>query len=468
MTSVTQLIVVANRLPVQAPARGRGPWTRSPGGLAAALHPTLAARGGSWIGWAGGRRAVPLPTDLGYALEAVDLEADAVRGYYDGFSNATLWPLYHDLVRQPVYNRSWWRDYQSANAQFADTVARTAEPGAAVWVHDYHLQLVPALLRRQRPDLRIGFFLHIPFPSPDLFMSLPWRREVLEGIAGADVIGFQTPRDAENFCRSTHRVAELGRQVGTVWSTEEQRRLTGRHEVGAFPISIDFDHWNHLARTPGVTERVTELRHQLGDPRSVLLGIDRLDYTKGIEHRLTAFRELLAEGALRVPDAVMVQVAVPSRDRTVAYRNERTRIEQLVGEINGTFGHVGAPAIHYIHRSLEFEEVVALYRAADVMLVTPVRDGMNLVAKEFVASRVANRGALLLSEFAGAAHELIDAVLVNPHDIDGTKRGIMDALAMPADETARRMRRLRATVARHTVHDWAEQFLGRLLPAEGG
>ena len=441
---MTELIVAANRLPVEAAPRGRGRWTRSPGGLAAALHPTLTARGGRWIGWTGGFRSAGLPTDLGYALTAVELEPEIVRGYYDGFSNATLWPLYHDHVRQPVYNRDWWRGYAAANHRFADAIAAEAPQEGVVWVHDYHLQLVPAMVRSRRPDLRIGFYLHIPFPAPDLFMTLPWREEVIEGITAADVIGFQTPRDADNFRRSA---ALLGVEA----------------DVGCFPISVDFPVWDDIARRPSVHERIAELRHQLGSPRSVILGIDRLDYTKGIEQRLTAFRELLESGRLTVPDAVLVQVAVPSRDRTAAYRNERTRVEQLVGQINGEFGQLGAPAVHYIHRGFDHEEVAALYAAADVMLVTPVRDGMNLVAKEFVASRIGHHGVLVLSEFAGAAHELHDAVLVNPYDIEGLKDAIMRAVDMPEEEVVARMSRMRRIVEGHTVHDWAESFIGELI-----
>jgi trehalose 6-phosphate synthase len=456
---VSALVIVANRLPVQAPSRGRSPWTRAPGGLADALHRTLEARGGTWVGWPGGRNTTGLPTDLGYDLHPVQLDASDLRGYYDGFANATLWPLYHDLLRPPAYHRAWWDDYVRVNRRFADAVADVAAPRAAVWVHDYHLQLVPALVRERRPDLRIGFFLHIPFPAADLFARLPWRREVLDGIAGADLIGFQTPRDAGNFCEAEARFGCPGRE-------ERVRHPFGGQRVGAYPVSIDYEHWAHLAHLPEVEERVIELRQSLGDPSAVLLGVDRLDYTKGIEHRLGAFRELLAEGRLTVPESVLVQVASPSRDRVAAYRNERVRIEQLVGEINGDFARVGAPAVHYIHQPLEHVEVAALYRAADVMLVTPLHDGMNLVAKEFVASKPADRGVLILSEFAGAAHELTEALLVNPHDIEGLKRAILTALSLPDGEVSRRMRILRSTVEAHTVHDWARSFLDDLVPVE--
>lgn len=447
---VSQLVIVANRLPVQAPARPGGSWSRSPGGLAAALHPTMVRNGGLWIGWPGGRQTSPLPTDLGYDLRAVDLSATAVRGFYDGTANSTLWPLYHDMVRQPVYRRDWWQSYREVNERFAAAVASSAERGATVWVHDYQLQLVPAMLRARRPDLRIGFFLHIPFPPADVFARLPWRDEVLWGLGGADVIGLQTPRDAENLRRAAVRIG--GRGVG----------LLANSQVAAVPISTDVQEWEDKAHDPEIVQRAGELRAQLGNPRAVLLGIDRLDYTKGIEQRLTAFRELLADGELTVPDAVLVQVASPSRDRTLAYRNERANIEQSVGQINGTFGQVGAPAIHYIHRSMEPLDVAALYRAADVMLVTPIADGMNLVAKEFVASRVEDTGSLVLSEFAGCAHELCDALLVNPHDIDGVKEAIRSALSLSAEDQRRRMSAMRSVVKNQTVHDWAEQFLARL------
>ncbi len=456
---MSALVIVANRFPVQAPTRGRGPWTRSPGGLAEALHRTLETRGGTWIGWSGGRTTTGLPTDLGYDLHPVQLDAADLRGYYDGFANATLWPLYHDLVRPPAYHRAWWDAYVRVNWRFADAVAESAPPGAEVWVHDYHLQLVPSFVRERRPDLRIGFFLHIPFPPSDLFARLPWRSEVLDGIAGADLVGFQTPRDAGNFCDAEARLGRPDRE-------EHLRRPFGSQRVGVYPVSTDYEHWNHLAGLPEVEERVVELRRNLGNPRAVLLGVDRLDYTKGIEHRLHAFRELLVEGRLTVPEAVLVQVASPSRDRVTAYRNERSRIEQLVGEINGDFAHVGTPAVHYIHQPLEPVEVAALYRAADVMLVTPLHDGMNLVAKEFVASRVADPGVLVLSEFAGAAHELTEALLVNPHDIEGVKRAILNALSLPEGEVTRRMRILRSTVKAHTVYDWARRFLDDLVPVE--
>jgi alpha,alpha-trehalose-phosphate synthase [UDP-forming] len=458
---MSQLTVVANRLPVQPPPFGNGLWSRSPGGLVAALHALLAVHGGTWVGSTGADCGESLPTDLGYRLQGVSLDEATVRGFYDGFSNATLWPLYHNLASAPVYERQWWVAYRRANEAFADVVARSANHDSSVWIQDYHLQLVPAMLRERRPDLRIGFFLHTPFPAPDLFTALPWRREIIQGLGGAHVLGFQTADDADNFRNSAARIAERSAESPPVI----RRRLPARADVGVFPISIDWDHWQRLASSPATAARARELRAQLGSPRHVLVGVDRLDYTKGLEQRLVAFRELLRDGAFVAPETAMVQIAVPSRDGTAAHRDERARIEQLVGEINGTFGHVGAPVVHFLHRACPPEEIAALYRAADVMVVTPVKDGMNLVAKEFVASRVDGAGVLVLSEFAGAARELTDALLVNPHDVDGLKAALLNAVAMPRGEAERRMRSLRAAVAAHTVQDWAASFMGRLVPA---
>ncbi len=450
---MTELVVVANRLPVHR-VGGRGPWERSPGGLTAALHPVLQQRGGLWIGWPGSRTPATLPDDLGYRLVAVDLAADEVRDYYDGFSNATLWPLYHDQIRAPIYRHDWWNTYRRVNERFAEAIAAYAGREATVWIHDYHLQLVPRLLRDLRPDLRIGFFLHIPFPPASLFARLPWRDEILHGIAGADVIGLQTERDVEHFTRSADRLA---------MTPGSQRRHSLQNQyVGAFPIAVDTGYWNDLAHRTDVQARTHELRERFGHPQTVLLGIDRLDYTKGIEQRLRAFGHLLDSGQLRAPDAVMVQVASPSRDRTSAYRTERSRIEELVGRINGQHAHLGAAAVHYVHRSIDPPEVAALYRATNVMLVTPYHDGMNLVAKEFVASRIANRGVLVLSEFAGAAAELTDALTVNPHDAGALSQAILEAINMPEVEIERRMKNLRKTVTAHTVHDWAASFLAHL------
>lgn len=450
---MNQLVVVANRLPVHR-AGGRGAWTRSSGGLAVALDRVLLERGGTWVGWRGGRNTKALPDDLGYQLEAIDLSAEEVRDYYDGMSNAALWPLYHDQIRPPIYRSDWWHAYRTINERFAHRVARTAPFGASVWVHDYHLQLVPALLRRLRPDVRIGFFLHIPFPPSNLFARLPWRDEVIEGILGAHVIGFQTERDVGHFLESCDRLTPGG--------TADLDQSAAHRTIEAFPIAADTQFWEDLAHQPEVQGRTAELRESFGNPGTVLLSVDRLDYSKGLEQRLHTINEMLESGQLVVPDAVMVQVAVPSRDRTAAYRAERSRVEELVGRINGQHAELGAAPIQYIHRALDSTEIAALYRVADVMLVTPYHDGMNLVAKEFVASRTANRGVLILSEFAGAAAELSEAIIINPHHPDALRTAITAAMRMPKFEVTRRMKSMRKSVMANTVHDWAAKFLAQL------
>jgi alpha,alpha-trehalose-phosphate synthase [UDP-forming] len=448
------LVIVANRLPVEPSTPGGQAWSRTPGGLVSALATVMGGRHGSWVGWAGsGDDAGSLPRDTGFDLHLVDLEETEVDGYYDGFANATLWPLYHAGVEPAEFHRHWWAAYQRVNARFARVVSDLAPRRATVWIHDYHLQLVPAMLREARPDVRIGFYLHIPFPPGELFLQLPWRRQILSGMLGADVVGFQVPDGARNFSRLAVRLCGARPVPGAV--VHEGRAV----RLGAFPISIDSQAWNELGASPGTEERARALRARLGEPRSVLLGIDRLDSTKGIGERLRAFEELLSTGRVKAPETVLVQVAVPSRDRSQAYRRQRDMVEQLVGRINGEYGEVGAPAVHYVHQSFSPADLAALYRAADVMLVTSLQDGMNLVAKEYVACRVADPGVLVLSEFAGAAHEMRSALLVNPYDLDGLQDVIVRALEMPPADMRRRMRSLRRTVATNTVYTWSDRFL---------
>ena len=453
-------LVVANRLPVDRVSEpdGSTTWRPSPGGLVTALEPVMRSQDGIWLGWSGAPDEALEPFEAdGLRLVPVTLQADEVADYYEGFSNATLWPLYHDAIVGPRYRREWWDAYVRVNRRFAEQTARLAAPEALVWVQDYQLQLVPAMLRELRPDLRIGFFLHIPFPPVELYAQLPWRRQVIEGLLGADLVGFQRPGGAANFARLARRL--VGAQTrGKVIHLPDGRDVV----VDAFPISIDTGGLDRLARSPAVSRRAQEIRTELGDPRYVLFGVDRLDYTKGIRARLRAFGELLRDGDVEPGEAVFVQVASPSRDRVDEYRALRDDIEMLVGRINGSYGQIGYQPIHYFHTSFGREEMTALFRAADVMAVTPLRDGMNLVAKEYVACRVDGGGTLVLSEFAGAADELTSAFLVNPHDLDGLKRTMLDALHAEREDARRRMRAMRRHVARHDVNRWARSFLTAL------
>ena len=397
-------------------------------------------------------------------LRPVSLSAAEVEEYYEGFSNDTLWPIYHDVIVQPSFHRDWWRTYVSVNQRFADAVAEAAAEGATVWVQDYQLQLVPRMVREQRPDLRIGWFNHIPFPAVELFAQIPWRRAILEGLLGADFLGFQRQADAQNFVRACRRLLQVTTRKDTV-------TMLGRDgsshttRAGAIPISIDYRGLETLAKSPAVVDRAAELRHQLGDPRILMLGVDRLDYTKGIRHRLKAYEELLQDRAIQPPDVTLVQVATPSRERVDAYRELRQQVETTVGRINGEYAPIGSPAVHYQHHSYPQEEMAALYLAADVMLVTPLRDGMNLVAKEYVTCRHDLGGALVLSEFTGAYHELHQAFVCNPHDIEGLKQTILKAINTPAHDKARIMKALRRRVADHDVDRWATRFLDALAVA---
>ncbi|MCU1438236.1 MAG: hypothetical protein JWP66_1323 [Naasia sp.] len=439
-----------------------------------ALEPVMNANDGdgAWVGWPGiaDREFPPFESD-GSLLVPVPLSEQEVADYYEGFSNDTLWPLYHDVIAQPSYHRQWWESYQRVNRRFAEAAAAVADEGATVWVQDYQLQLVPAMLRELRPDLVIGFFNHIPFPAYGIYSQLPWRRQILTGLLGADVIGFQRNADAGNFARAVRRLFGYSAKgtIVEVPETDEDGRPRIRQVIARhFPISIDSAAYQELAARPEVQERARQIRFELGDPEVVMLGVDRLDYTKGIAHRMNAFGELLAEGGLAPGRAVLVQVASPSRERVETYKTLRDDIELTVGRINGDYATIGHPAIHYLHTSFPREEMVALFLAADVMLVTALRDGMNLVAKEYVASRIDDGGVLILSEFAGAADELKSALLINPHDIDGVKGAILQAIRMPQRERATRMRALRRRVREHDVERWSSSFLDVLARARPG
>ena len=460
---LAEFVVIANRLPVDrfiAPD-GTVTWRTSPGGLVTALEPVMRRKGGAWIGWHGAADEKLKPFDHeGLHLIPVTLSAQEVEEYYEGFSNATLWPLYHDVIAPPEFHREWWDSYVKVNRRFAERAARIAQRGATVWVQDYQLQLVPAMLRELRPDLRIGFFLHIPFPPRELFQQLPWRRQILEGLTGADLVGFQLPGAAQNFVRLVRERVGHKTHRGLIY-LPDGRTVVAR----AYPISIDAGAFEELARSAAVTARSKEIRESLGSPKHVLLGIDRLDYTKGLRQRLRAFGELIRDGSLDVEDAVFVQVATPSRERVDQYRLLRDDIDRLVGRINGDVGRIGQQPITYLHASYPREEMAALYRAADVMVVTPLRDGMNLVAKEYVACRYDDDGALVLSEFAGAAAELRQAYRVNPYDINGMKATLLEAITAGPRETARRMKAMRKHVVDHDIDHWATAFLDELTEA---
>ncbi|MEN0021549.1 MAG: trehalose-6-phosphate synthase [Planctomycetota bacterium] len=451
-----RVIIVANRLPVRRVKHGsKSVWETSPGGLVTAVEPTLRDTGGSWVGWPGTSGKAPDPFTLdGIHMVPVPISKAELENFYEGFSNALLWPLYHDAIRPSEIHRRWWWPYVEINRRFAAAAAAELKPGDVCWVHDYQLHLVPQMIREQRPDVRIGFFLHIPFPAEELFARIPWRREILSGMLGADIIGFQTKLGVKNFTACVRRYMDVEASGSTF--TIHGRKSRAK----AYAISIDVDQFERVAAKEEVATRRDQIREKMaGDGRKVILGIDRLDYTKGIDYRLRAIAEVLRRERFSAADFAFIQVAVPSRENVDDYVAMRSQIEELVGRINGHYGEPGLFPIHYVRRNLALDELVAYYRAADIMLVTPLRDGMNLVAKEYPATRLDNTGTLILSEFAGAAHELRRAVLVNPFDVDGIATAIETALTMPAAESKRRMTAVRAAIRRNTVYDWAGSFL---------
>ncbi len=455
-----QMIVIANRLPVRRTESG---WAASPGGLVTALSPILIDRGGLWIGWSG-----EVDEDLdtfehdGIQISGVPMSQSEIDYYYLGFSNETVWPLYHDGIRIPEYHRSWWSAYTAVNERFATRALECASSDDVFWVHDYQLQLVPRFLRSKRPDSDIRFFLHIPFPPVELFARLPWRREIVRSLLEADVVAFQTARSADNFKNAATAFGH---------ATSEGDVLTVRNHrtrVVTAPISIDTADFERIAGLDSTIRRAKNLRRELGDPACVMLGADRLDYTKGIDVRLRAFEAMLEDLPGLAESVQFIQIAVPSRQTIGDYAMMREEIEGIAGRINGMYGRRHNMPVHYVYESLSREDLIAYYRVADVMVVTPLADGMNLVAKEFVASRVDEGGVLLLSEFAGAAEELKQALMVNPYDIDGMASEMTRAMLVDAEDARRRMREMRSTVRANDVHHWTRRALGEVQPVTVG
>lgn len=458
-----RLILVSNRLPVTVGMHnGNVIATRSAGGLATGLDRIHSADTGVWIGWPGHLGDIS-PTQRLEVIEQlkalravpVSLSPQEIALFYEEISNAVLWPICHDRIDRLPLRIAGWDVYESVNQRYADAVVEEWRPGDTIWVHDYHLLRVPLLIRRRIPEAKIGFFLHIPFPNPEIFFTLSVRKWLIEGMLGADLIGFHTRRYRGHFTGVLRRLFGIATDASTRAFKYDGRMVA----IGAFPMGIDAADFAERATHRDVAIRVHEIT---SSPVRLLVGIDRLDYSKGIERRLLAFQQLLIAHPEWRERTRLVQVAVPSRAQVHAYRRLRRDVEALVGRINGEFGTPSWTPIHYIHRSISPTNLLALYRAADVMLVTPVRDGMNLVAKEFVAARSDEDGVLLLSEFAGAADELGDACIVNPYDVDGVAETIHAALAMNGPERRSRMRRLRAQVFGHDVHRWAEEFLDAL------
>ena len=469
-------IVVSNRLPVVVESRKDGLRTRpGSGGLVTALSAVLRRAKGRWIGWPGLFDARPASVrrvlkeaakSEGHGLVPVHLDADDYRGFYEGFSNEIVWPLFHDLPSRCNFDPDYWASYLAVQEKFADVVAAEAKSGDLVWVHDYQLMGVGQCLRERKLRARLCFFLHIPFPAPDIFAKLPWRTEILQSLLRYDVVGLQTARDLENFLDCVKRLLPEAQQRlddgRSIVAFEQQRTV-----CGAFPIGIDWNEFVDVARSVTAEVRVAQLREDMRG-QQVVLGVDRLDYTKGIPDRLHAFHHALRRYPELRRKATLIQVVVPSREKVPEYATLRSQIERAVSQINGEFGQPGWTPIQYLFRNLPRRELIAYYRLADVALVTPLKDGMNLVAKEYCACQVDGNGVLLLSEFAGAADQLgVGAILVNPYDRERLADAIRRAVLLPLEPRRAAMRRLRRRVRKEDVHHWVGRFLSAVAYAGG-
>jgi trehalose 6-phosphate synthase len=468
-----RLIVVSNRLPVVL-RQGDDGWELKPGsgGLVTALAPALSHRGGLWIGWPG----VPVEPggeweellasgfrERGYELVPVVLTQREVEGFYYGFANSVLWPLFHDMTSSCDFEPRFWYSYLAVNRKFAERVVEQTSADDFVWVQDYQLINVAELMRERHEERNIGFFLHIPFPPLDIFTKLPWRGQILGALLAYDLIGLQTPRDLRNFLSCLeHLLPEVGvgeEHGGMVRLTVGDRTVT----AGAFPIGIDSREFDEMAREPETEARIADLRAKIGG-YEIVLGVDRLDYTKGLPERLLAFANALERYPHLREKVILLQIVVPSRESVPEYQTLKDHLDRLVGQINGQHSTAGWTPIHYHYRSLARRDLISLYRLGRVGFVTSIKDGMNLVSKEYVASQADLHGVLVLSEFAGAAAQLADgAILVNPHDIEGMADALVAALELPEAERRERMERMRRVVSEQDIFWWVDRFLSVAL-----
>ena len=459
-----KLIVVANRLPISISKKdGRFHSRQSPGGLAVGLASLPDSLERLWLGWPGISSERLRPEEKEQLRESllkqssipVFLSQRQIDRYYLGFCNKTIWPLFHYFPVRTVFEQSFWKSYRQVNHLFCDEVLKVAEPGDSVWVHDFQLLLLPRLLREKIPDLNIGYFHHIPWPSFELFRLLPWREEVLAGLLGSDLIGFHSYDYVRHFLSSVSRIAGLEHMLGRV---NVQNRIV---KVDAFPMGIDYKRYAQAIDNTDVQKEVDRIYEIVGK-RRIIVSVDRLDYTKGIVERLEAFDWFLTTHPEYKEKVTLIIVAVPSRSGIEDYKQLRGHLEQLVGRVNGEHGTIGYMPVWYLYRFLPFEKLTALYNAADVALITPLRDGMNLIAKEFIATKTDGSGVLILSEMTGAASELGECLVVNANDKAAIVRALKEALEMPMEEQQERNRLMQKRLQRYGIERWSTDFIHAL------
>lgn len=457
-----RILIVSNTLPIRITKRkGVLNYYPSPGGLATGLSPLYTSGNNRWIGWPGiapsdGAEREAITTELAKNnLYPVFLPQSDVEKYYEGFCNKTIWPLFHYFTQYAVYDPGHWAAYERVNHNFCEAVLKTAKPGDTIWVHDYHLFLLPRLIREKLPDVSIGFFLHIPFPSFEIFRLLPWREAILRGLLGADLIGFHTYDYVRHFLSAAQRLLGLEHTWGKL--IQEDRIV----KVDSFPLGIDYEKYSQASTEAPVKKEITRHLKKIGN-RKIVLSIDRMDYTKGIVQRLESFHRFLEQHPEFMEKVTLILVAVPSRSRVETYKQLKHQVDEMVGRINGEHGTMGWIPVWYMYRSFPFTGISALYSISDVALVTPFRDGMNLIAKEFIANRQDGTGVLILSEMAGAANELGEAITINPNNTEEIARAIHNALIMPEEEQIRRNRSMQEKLRRYDVNRWVEDFLDKL------
>jgi len=458
-----KLIIISNRLPLKASKLDSGEFefSRSEGGLTTGLDSLQMDVEKHWVGWPGAfaetseeQEKITKHLDE-FKFHPVFLTAEHIQNYYEGYSNNVLWPLCHYFYSFVEYENKYWETYKEVNEMFCQAAIPFIEPGDIVWVQDYQLMLLPQLLRKAFPGISIGYFHHIPFPSYELFRVLPERDELLQGLLGADLIGFHTYDYMRHFVSACERVLDLQFKL-------DQVSLDNRIAfVDAFPMGINYTLYYDTPMLPQVQQKALELKNSFG-PHKLILSVDRLDYSKGIIHRLKGFALFLEKHPEYKEKVSMAMIIVPSRDKVDRYADLKTKIDELIGSINGMYSTINWTPVYYFYRSFDFEELVAMYHIADIALVTPLRDGMNLVAKEYIAAKREDPGVLILSEMAGAAIELTDAIIVNPNDIEQIERAILEALEMPEKEQLKRLKAMQKIVAKQTVNKWAGDFVTEL------
>ncbi len=461
--SMSKTIIVSNRLPVKlTETNGEYNFIPSEGGLATGLGSVYRQSGNVWVGWPGMeitdqdiQQKIINELDS-QNLKPVFLTQEEINNYYEGFSNEVLWPVFHYMPTYARYQQNYWDSYLEVNKKFRDAVTDIAEPGDIIWIHDYQLLPLAGLIRAVLPDITVGFFQHIPFPSYELFRLIPWRVEILEGMLGADLIGFHTFDDARHLVQSARRLLPSATTSSNEISYNNRTII-----VDSFPMGIDNVKFESLVNSPSVQEQLLILDKNFQNIK-VILSIDRLDYSKGILQRLQAYEMFLQLNPEYMSNIVLYMIVVPSRDTVQQYKELRDEIDKVVGSINARYRTLDWQPVFYFYRSFPVEELSALYHKADICLVTPMRDGMNLVCKEYIASRVNNNGVLILSEMAGASKELVDAVIVNPNNIGSIAAAIKEALNMPLEEQERRMRMMKEIVSKFNIVHWVKLFMSKL------